>query len=81
VGTRRASALPDGTAVGRALHELPVDIETDAAEMDLLLHLIADSGLSSVGVLEATVNRDPLREPARVHHDLPHLLRWRVDVN
>jgi hypothetical protein len=53
-----------------------VNLKIDAAQMDLLVHLKADSRRRIIGADQAAVNRDPLLQSSRVHDHLPHR-RWR----
>src|SRR5262245_56501759 len=64
-----------------ALHEFPVDLEVDTAQVQRLLHLIPAPHRPAGVVVEAAVDGHPVREALGVHRHLPHLLGRRGDVD
>jgi hypothetical protein len=57
-----------------------VNFQVDAAKVELLVHLVPDPRRSLIGIKELAVNRDPLIEPAGIHHHLPYPRRRHGDV-
>src|ERR1700732_4503611 len=53
---RRPAALPHSQLVATAVDELPVNLEIDPAHVYQLIHLVAHSRCSVVGVHEPPVN-------------------------
>lgn len=73
--------LPYGQLAGAAVDELPVNIEADSTEVDLLVHPVAHAWWSVVVVMQLAVNSHPIGETIWIHDDLPHLHRWDSDLN
>src|SRR4029077_17198342 len=75
-GTRasRTAALPHCPLAGPTVGQPPVNFEVDAAQMNLLINLIADARGAFVGVNELAVNRNPLVQALGVHDHLPNVL-------
>jgi len=58
--TRRPAPLPYGQLAGTALDELPVNVEADSAQMEMLVHPVAHAERPVVGMVQLAVNRDPI---------------------
>ena len=71
--TGRSATLPHGELVRAALDELPVNLEADAAQVDVLVHPVAHARWPVVGMVQLAVNRHPISEAIWIHHQLPHV--------
>src|SRR5262249_22521754 len=63
------------------LHDLPVDVEPAACELQRLYELGTFSQIPAGRVLQPGVDRDPLPESPRIHHDVVHALGVGVDLD
>src|SRR5579875_3952375 len=77
---RRPTTLPDRQLGLPALHQLPLDIEPDSAQVQSLTHLVALTRRSFIRTEQAVVDRHPLAEAPRIHHERPDDRRGRGDV-
>ena len=68
-----ASTIPYGQLAGAKLDELPVNLEADAAQVELLIHPVAHARGPVVGMVQLAVNRYPIAEAIWIHDQLPHL--------
>src|ERR1700730_14178507 len=60
--TCRSPTLPHGPLAGAAVDELPVNLEADSTQMDLLVHPVAHARWPVIGVVEPAVNAHPVAQ-------------------
>src|SRR4051812_36847361 len=81
VGVNGALAVPDDAPAGVVLHDLPVDVEAAAGELQTLSQLRALLQVPVRRVLEVVVDRDPVLEVLRVHDDVVDALGRSRDLD